>query len=264
MSLPSLAKGLARRLDGVLPTPDGLVVLIYHRVGGGTDSAVDLDVPTFRAQMQALAAKHTVLPLDAATEALAAGQQPRGVVITFDDGAADFCEHAVPIMAELGLPSTLYLVTSAPDAGALPWGPPAASWAALRDARSTGLVAIESHTHDHRLLHHASPAEIDAQLDRSISAIEEHLDVTPHHFAYPKAVAGNRAARTAVAARFRSAALAGHRVNRSAGDLQRLGRVPISRGDDLAVFQRKVAGGLRLEGAARDVYGRWRYRKATT
>ncbi|MEQ1699015.1 MAG: polysaccharide deacetylase family protein, partial [Ilumatobacteraceae bacterium] len=251
-------------LDGVLPTPEGLVVLIYHRVGGGSDSAVDLDIATFRAQMQHLAAEHIVLPLATAVEELAAGRRPRGVVITFDDGAADFCEQALPVMVELGLPSTLYLVTSAPDAGALPWGPPAASWAAIADAHSTGLVSIESHTHDHRLLHHASPADIADQLDRSISAIEHRLGHTPHHFAYPKAVAGNRAARTAVAARFRSAALAGHRVNRSASDLQRLGRVPISRTDDLAVFQRKVAGGLRLEGAARDVYGRWRYRRATT
>lgn len=264
MSLPSIAKGVARRLDRALPTRDGLVVLIYHRVGGGTNSAVDLDVPTFRSQMQHLAEAHTVLPLDEAVAALAAGRQPRGLVLTFDDGADDYCEHAVPVMVELGLPSTLYLVTSAPDAGALPWGPPAASWAALRDARSTGLVAVESHTHDHRLLHRAEPDEIATQLDRSITAIEEHLGHTPHHFAYPKAVAGNRAARAAVAARFRSAALAGHRVNRSAADLQRLGRVPISRTDDLAVFQRKVAGGLRLEGAARDVYGRWRYRGATT
>ena len=264
MSVPSLVRGAARRLDRAWPTREGLVVLIYHRVGGGSASAVDLDVAMFREQMQCLASEHTVLSLATAVEALAGGGRPRGVVITFDDGAADFCDHAAPVMAELSLPSTLYLVTSAPDTGVLPWGPPAASWAALREARSTGLVAIESHTHDHRLLHHASAVEVADQLDRSITAIEEHLGYTPRHFAYPKAVAGNRAAHMAVAARFQSAALAGHRVNRSAADLQRLGRVPISRSDDLTVFRRKVVGGLRLEGAARDVYGRWRYRRATT
>jgi peptidoglycan/xylan/chitin deacetylase (PgdA/CDA1 family) len=264
VSLPSLARGAARRLDGLLPVRQGLVVLIYHRVGGGSTSAVDLDVATFREQMRRLAESGAVVPLATAVDAVAAGERPQGVVITFDDGAADFCEHAVPVMVELGLPSTLYLVTSAPDAGRLPWGPPAASWSSLRDAMATGLVAVESHTHDHRLLHRPPPAEIDQQLDRSIDAIEHHLGVTPHHFAYPKAVAGNRSARAATAKRFRSAALAGHRVNRSTDDLQRLGRVPISRGDDLALFDRKVAGGLRLEGFARDVYGRWRYRSATT
>lgn len=253
-----------RALDRFTPAREGLIVLIYHRVGGGSDSSVDLDVDTFRSQMQFLADTRTVLPLGDAVTALAAAARPTGVVITFDDGAADFCEHAVPVMAELGLPSTLYLVTSAPAAGVLPWGVPAASWAALRDAASTGLVGVESHTHDHRLLHTATRADIAQQLDRSIALIEEHLGHTPQHFAYPKAVAGSRAARAAVATRFRSAALAGHRVNRSPADVQRLGRVPITRGDDLAVFRRKVDGGLRAEGAARDLYGHWRYRKATT
>lgn len=247
-----------------MPAQQGVTVLIYHRVGGGSTSSVDMDVATFREQMQRLAESGSVISLTAAIDALAAGERPTGVVITFDDGAADFCEHAVPVMVEAQLPSTLYLVTSAPDAGTLPWGPPAASWSALRDAMSTGLVTVESHTHDHRLLHHVGTAEIAEQLDRSIDAIAHHLGRPPRHFAYPKAVAGNHAARAAVASRFRSAALAGHRVNRSVDDLQRLGRVPISRHDDLTVFDRKVAGGLRLEGAARDVYGRWRYRRATT
>lgn len=263
MSVRGVARSALRAADRLLPTREGLVVLIYHRVGGGTDSAVDLDVAVFREQLQLLAAEHTVLPLADAVAALAAGGQPKGVVITFDDGAADFCDHAVPMMAELGLPSTLYLVTAAPDAGTLPWGPPAASWAALRDAKATGLVTIESHTHDHRLLHTATPTEIADQLDRSIGAIEQHLGHTPRHFAYPKAVAGNRAARRDVASRFESAALAGHRVNRSADALQRLGRVPITRSDDLEVVRQKLAGGLRLEGAARDLYGHWRYRSAT-
>ena len=264
MSVRSVARRGLRTLDRMMPTRDGLVVLIYHRVGGGTDSPVDLEIAAFREQMQHLSAHRSVLSLDAAVGALSGGERPQGVVITFDDGAADYCEHALPVMAALGLPSTLYLVTSAPDAGSLPWGPPAASWAALRDAAATGLVDIQSHTHDHRLLHHATPAEIADQLDRSIGAIEQHLGHRPQHFAYPKAVAGNRAAKAAVAERFRSAALAGHRVNRSARDLQRLGRVPVARGDDLDVFRRKVAGGLRAEGLARDLYGHWRYRRATT
>lgn len=264
MSARRAVRWAARTLDRAIPARDGLVVLIYHRVGGGSASAVDLDVAVFRDQLRVLAEEHRVLSLDAAVDALEAGERPTGVVVTFDDGAADYCDCAVPVMAELGVPSTLYLVTSAPDAGVLPWGVPAASWAALRDAQATGLVDIQSHTHDHRLLHRATAAEAAAQLDRSIEAIQTNLGHTPRHFAYPKAVAGNTASRAAVAQRFRSAAVAGHRVNRSAADLQHLGRVPISRGDDLVTFRRKLAGGLRAEGAARDVYDRWRYRGATT
>jgi len=262
----SFARAAVRRAaliaDRVRPPADGLVVLIYHRVGGGSTSAVDLAPEVFGEQMAQLAEWGTVLSLDHAVAELGAGHRPSGVVITFDDGAADFCDIALPIMAEHRLSSTLYLVTSAPDAGTLPWGPPAASWQALRDASSTGLVSVQSHTHDHRLLHNATAAVIAEQLDRSTEAIGTHLGHTAHHFAYPKAVAGNRTARAAVAQRFRSAALAGHRVNRSADDLQRLGRVPVSRSDDMTTFRHKAGGGLHLEGFARDLYGHVRYRSA--
>ena len=264
MSSRSAVRRLARGADRLRPPPEGLVVLIYHRVGAGTASAVDLDTDVFRAQMQQLAEQGTVISLSAAVEALQAGGRPTGVVITFDDGAADFCDTAAPIMAAHGLPSTLYLVTSAPDAGVLPWGPPAASWQALRDACSTGLVSVQSHTHDHRLLHTASAAEVADQLDRSVAAIADQLGAAPAHFAYPKAIAGNRHARAAVAARFQSAALAGHRVNRTTADLQRLGRVPLSRHDDMPTFLHKVGGGLRVEGLARDAYDRVRFRTART
>jgi peptidoglycan/xylan/chitin deacetylase (PgdA/CDA1 family) len=157
VSARSLVRRAAAVADRLLPTPEGLVVLIYHRVGGGSDSAVDLPVATFRTQMEWLAERHAVLPLATAVDALRRGERPTGVVITFDDGAADFCDHAVPVMRDLQLPSTLYLVTSAPDAGELPWGVPAVSWSALRDAAADGLVDVQSHTHRHTLLHHTPP-----------------------------------------------------------------------------------------------------------
>ncbi len=240
------------------------MVLIYHQVGGGTDSSVDLPVAQFRAQLEHLRAHHRVWSLPEAVDALARGERPVGVAITFDDGATDFADHAAPLMAELELPSTLYLVTSAPGAGVLPWGVPALSWAAVRDVVADGLVTVGSHTHDHRLLHRITASQVADQLDQSIDHIATEVGAPPQHFAYPKAVPGNRAARAAVAARFRSAALAGHWENTGPKHLQRLGRVPVTRGDDLAMFAAKARGGLRLEGAARHAVARLRYRNRTT
>ncbi len=261
------AKRLLTTVDQLWPAPPaGIVVLIYHRVGGGSDSAVDLPVDVFRQQVAHLAEHHRVLGLADAVAELgrgAAKPQP-GVVITFDDGAADFAEIAAPILVEAGLHSTLYLVTSAPDVGELPWGVPASSWHALRDLHQTGLVGIESHTHDHRVMHRVSAETAEAQLQQSVDLISEHIGTPPEHFAYPKAVPGNRAARAAVAARFRSAALAGHRVNTDHSSLQRLGRVPLSRGDSFDDFVAKVGGAHRAEGFARHVTARARYWNATT
>ena len=61
------------------------------------------------------------------------------------------------------------------------------SWSALRDACSTGLVDIGSHTHTHRLLDRTPPGAAADELDRSIGLIGERLGRVAHDFAYPKA-----------------------------------------------------------------------------
>jgi peptidoglycan/xylan/chitin deacetylase (PgdA/CDA1 family) len=171
----------------------------------------------------------------------------------------------VPALVDHGVPATLYASTHYIDSGeAFPWGAPAASWAGLRDAASTGLVTIGSHTHTHALLDRAEPAEIGAELDRSIDLIGEHIGTPPAHFAYPKALPGSEAAEAEVRRRFITAALARSRVNQpGTTDLHRLWRTPIQRSDGFDFFAAKAAGGLRLEGELRDLVARFKYRGTT-
>lgn len=252
----------AAAYDRLHPPAPGLVVLIYHRVGGGTDSAVDLPLEQFEAQMALVAATRTVLSLDDAVDQLAAGATPDGVVLTFDDGTSDYPEQAVPVLARHGLHSTLYAATGFIDSGEpMPWGAASATWDGLRTAVATGLVTIGSHTRDHPLLDRLDRDEVAEQLDASIASIAREIGTPPRHFAYPKAIAPNPVAEIAVRARFTSAALAGSRVNRAGDDLHRLGRTPVQRGDSPEVFAAKVHGGLRLEGAVRDRVTRWRARR---
>lgn len=262
----SVVKRLLAHGDRVLKPADGLTVLIYHRVGGGSNSEVDLDVDTFRAQLEHLSAHRQVVTLDSAVDALRDGTPiTDAVVLTFDDGTADFCDVVVPALVEAGVPATLYAATHFIDTGAeFPWGAPPASWAGLSDAVATGLVTIGSHTHTHALLDRAEPAEIAAELDRSIDLIAEHIGVRPAHFAYPKALPGSDAAEAEVRSRFTSAALARSRVNvPGKTDLHRLWRTPIQRSDGDRYFAAKAAGGMRLEGELRDLVARVKYRGAT-
>ena len=257
-------KRLSRAADRVVPTPVGITVLIYHRVGGGSTSAVDMDPHTFDEQLAVLAAEHRVLSLaDALTELTDQSAAPRpGVVITFDDGTSDFTEFAVPALVRHGLPATLYAATHFIDSGErFPWDAPPATWGALRDAASTGLVTIGSHTHSHWLMDRIAAPAICADLDRSIELIGEHIGVAPLDFAYPKAVPGSPVAEIEVRRRFRSAALASSRVNRhGTPDVHRLWRTPVQRNDTLEYFSAKAGGGMRLEGALRSALGRFRYR----
>lgn len=247
------------------PQAKGLVVLIYHRVGAGTASAVDLPLDAFRRQLAWLTEHRTVVTLDAGIDALRAGANVDDwTVITFDDGTVDFAECAVPALVEARVPATLYASTGFVDSQQpFPWGAPPLTWSALRDAASTGLIAIGSHTHTHRLLDRCDAATIAEELDRSIERIGAEIGHAPAHFAYPKAVAGSAVANRLVRERFSSAALAGTRPNRSGQtDVHRLARTPVQTSDRDRYFSAKANGGMRFEDDARRVLNRIRYRGA--
>ncbi len=262
MNARGLIKQVSMAVDKLRPPPQGIVVLIYHRVGGQSASAVDLDTDVFDAQLCHLGEHHRVLSLHDAVEHLRAGTATDGVVLTFDDGTADFADIVVPALVRHGLPATLYAATRFIDEGLdFPWGASPLSWSALRDACSTGLVTVGSHTHSHWLLDRLEAHKLDDDLDRSISLIGEHIGYAPAHFAYPKAMPGSHHAEVAVRRRFESAALAQSRVNRPGKcDLHRLWRTPVQRSDDMRIFGAKANGGLRLEGELRALVAKVKYR----
>ena len=54
----------------------------------------------------------TILSLtDALAQLKNGGLPPRAVVLTFDDGPADFASRALPVLQDFGIPATLYLTT---------------------------------------------------------------------------------------------------------------------------------------------------------
>lgn len=248
-------------VDRFIASRDGISILIYHQVGADHRGSVNIDTTEFERQMEMIAASGRAITLDRAVERLATGDSSPGVVVTFDDGTADYTDIAVPIMVRHGIPSLLYaetdpISTGKPNAA----GHQPTSWAALRDAASTGLVEIGSHTHSHRLLHNVDEKTAIDELDRSIAVISEQISRPPLHFAYPKAVRGNTVAERAVRERFRSAVLGHGGANKPGRDLHRLARNPIQRHDSPEMVSAKIDGGMKLEGAIRSALGRWRYR----
>ncbi len=253
--------------DRLLPRAAGVTLLIYHRVGLGSGSLVDLPITEFDAQIAYLAEHHRVISLDRALHELAAPEgaatEP-GVVLTFDDGTADFVDHTLPILARHRLPATLYLATAFID-GVVPWfdGSPAMTRAGLREVADSGLVDIGSHTHRHVLLDRMADADVADELDRSIELIGDWCGVNARDFAYPKAVRPSATADREVRRRFRSAALATPGANRAGQDVFELRRTPIQRSDSRRHVAAKAAGGMRLESVLRGLVNRARYRGAS-
>ncbi len=275
-AVQQFVKASAAALDVVRRPDAGIVVLIYHRVGGGSGLDVDLPVPVFEEQMAWLADSGRAISLAAAIDELRApaGRQVEAttnvpttkVVVTFDDGTADFADRAVPILEQYRIPVTIYVATAFIEEG-IPFpddGDPC-SWAALHDVLATGLVNVGSHTDRHVLLDRFPALEVEAELDRSIDLITDRLGTPPLDFAYPKALLGSRAAERAVRARFRSAAVAGTRPNLYGNtDLYRLARTPIQVSDHHRWFLHKAAGGMALEDRLRQLLNRRRYAAGTT
>jgi hypothetical protein len=238
---------------------EGVIGLIYHRVGRRSPSVVDLDLAVFRAQLDRMVATGRILDLDAAAARLAASAVPTGgdglgIVVTFDDGTADWVDVVLPELVARCLPATFYVSTDFVESGRdFPHGGCSISWSGLAELVATGLVTIGSHTHSHQVLAHATAVEAAAELDRSAGLIEDRLGVPCRHFAYPKAIAPSFAAEVVVRRRFVTAALAGNRVNvAGSADLHRLGRHGLTVADTAADFERKIDGGARLEGWLRE------------
>jgi peptidoglycan/xylan/chitin deacetylase (PgdA/CDA1 family) len=89
-----------------------LLVLIYHRVLAKPDPLLgdEPDAVLFAAQMDLIKSLFNVLPLAEAVARLRAGSlPPRAACITFDDGYANNCEVAAPILAARNLPATVFV-----------------------------------------------------------------------------------------------------------------------------------------------------------
>jgi peptidoglycan/xylan/chitin deacetylase (PgdA/CDA1 family) len=246
-----------------LRKPDrGVVVLLYHRVGGGSEHEMDLPADLFARQLEVLSAGD-VVALPTAVAALASGNKGWDrrppVVVSFDDGTIDFVETALPLLVRYSIPVTLYLATGFVEGRRpFPRGGMPLSWGALREALATGLVTIGSHTHSHTLLHRVTPTEAEAELRRSIDLVGDRLGVAAEHFAYPKAALPQDTVEAIVRRLFVSAAIGGNRANvPGRTDVHRLARSPIQATDGMRWFASKLAGGLaleeRLRGALRGV-----------
>ena len=266
-SVQSTVKTAATMFDRLVPPVRGGVVLIYHRVGRRSLLEVDLPDSLFDEQMAVLGERNRVCTIDDALVRLAGEPSTMldPVVVTFDDGTVDFVECALPILVRHQIPAVLYIATDFIERGLdFPDEGKPVSWAALADALGTGLVTIGSHTHTHSLLDRADGHAAALELDASIGMIEDRLGVAASHFAYPKALRGNRQAAAEVRSRFVSAAVAGTRPNAyGKTDPYNLARSPIQFSDGMKFFSHKLAGGMRVEDDVRQIANRVRYVGAT-
>lgn len=116
---------------------------------------------------------------------------PKSIVLSFDDGTADFWEHARPVLKRHGFSATLFVV-SGHVGGRSDWdrdlGEPARplmDWKQLRELQEQGFE-IGSHTDTHRPLTELEDTQAALQLNRSRATLTQQLGREAELLAYPR------------------------------------------------------------------------------
>ena len=230
------------RLAGVARRPtrtSGVRILTYHRIASDPEDPFAVAPDDFRAQMDRLAEGEAVVPLEQALEDLDVPRHRGRIVLTFDDGTIDFVETALPILADRGLPATLYVIPSSVGK------PGFVSWSDLSRLPSAG-IRIGSHSLDHLSLARLPRDEMRRQVADSRSVLEQRLGTRVDSLAYPFGTLrdfGSAVKEEARAAGYRTACTSVNGLNRTGFDPFELRRTKIEQGDG-PIFAWILAGCL--------------------
>jgi peptidoglycan/xylan/chitin deacetylase (PgdA/CDA1 family) len=229
-------------------TSQALPILMYHSI---TDRPSDwigrfaVRPGVFAAQLDELeAAGFTGVTVSTLVDAVHHGTgtlPPRPVAITFDDGFADFCDTALPLLAERGFPATVYVTTGFTEGDATTLAParPDArmlSWSQLAALREHD-VEIGAHSHTHPELDTLPGRDLVGEIDGSRKLLEDRLGQAVRSFAYPYGYS-SRAVRQLVAqAGFDSACAVRNALSPTRDDLFALARLTVLRTTSMPGFR---------------------------
>jgi peptidoglycan/xylan/chitin deacetylase (PgdA/CDA1 family) len=173
-------------------------ILCYHSIGQPQWGVNDVSPEHFRRHIElALNAGLRFVP---ASELARTGGSKRDIAITFDDGMRSVLTHAAPILAEYGLPWTLFVVSDWSE-GKGPWGEDIVlGWRDIEKLMAMG-GELGSHSVTHPDFTQLEPSVIIDELGSSRRMIGERLGVVPSSFAIPFGQSQNWPLLAATAAR---------------------------------------------------------------
>lgn len=245
-------------------------ILMYHSIAcaaGARFRQFTVSPASFAEQMAYLhRQRYTPLTVTQYIQARSRGASAlveRPVILTFDDGFADFFTDALPVLRQYNLTATLYITTSYVG-GVSSWMRREKettrcmlNWQQVREIAAQG-IECGAHTHTHPQLDTLSLHAATNEMALSKRMLEDSLGQAVYSFAYPY---GYQTARLRQAAReigFTSACAVRHAKSAMTGDAFRLARLMVSRDTSLDSFAALLSDAQHTLSMARSLYLRAR------
>jgi len=233
-------------------------ILLYHSVSSAASSGFSrwaVSPARFAEQMRLLAeGGYQAITVSEYAQCMLGEAElcDKPVLITFDDGFADFGTTALPILRQFGLRSTLYLATKYLDA--------TSSWLASEGEASRSMlkwsdvaaiaggdVEIGSHGHSHRQLDTLRLRDAVEDIERSKDLLEARLGLTIRSLSYAHGYSTRALRREVATMGLTSACGVKHALSSIRDDRFALARIIVQENADRAGFERLLQGqGLRI------------------
>ncbi|MFH1996407.1 MAG: polysaccharide deacetylase family protein [Candidatus Omnitrophota bacterium] len=172
--------GGAKALRAIYVPP----IIMYHSINYTDDRSNKLVVSPekFAEQMYFLARRgYNVVPLRIMAKLIRDAEEVpyKTLSITFDDGFEDNYRYAYPVLKNIGIPATIFVITDfIGKDGYL-------SWEQVREMSESGIISIESHTRTQPWLTSLEEKALDEEVVGSKKILEERLKKDVHILSYP-------------------------------------------------------------------------------